>query len=121
AQCTLCAEIPINSIKALVLFNSGCTTDSMTHKMAYLCRADCVDLDEPVGLQLGTKGSRTRINFGARATVQIGQLRTDHYFDVVDIDKYDVILGTTFCREHNVVLNFGNNLVTVNGQPIRLF
>ncbi|KAI0324086.1 hypothetical protein GY45DRAFT_1341022 [Cubamyces sp. BRFM 1775] len=65
------------------------------------------------------RGSRTCINFGAHVTVQVSQLKTDHYFDVVDIDKYDVILDTNFCQEHNIVLNFGNT-VMVNGQPIRL-
>ncbi|KAJ8462642.1 hypothetical protein ONZ51_g10773 [Trametes cubensis] len=83
AKRTLYAETPINGIKALALFNLGCTTHSMTHEMAY-------------GLQLGTKGSRTHINFGVRATVQVGQVKSDHYFDVVDINKCNVILGTTF-------------------------
>ncbi|KAH9902531.1 hypothetical protein C8Q73DRAFT_613597, partial [Cubamyces lactineus] len=118
AQCILCTQIPINGIKVLGLFDLGCMTDLMMHEMAYLCQADHIDLAEPVCLQLGTKGSRTCINFGACATVQVGQLETSHYFDVVDINCYDIILR--FCCKHNVVLNFGNNTVLVNGQSIKL-
>lgn len=121
AQRTLCAEIPINGIKALVLFDSGCTTDSITPEFAYLCKAGRIDLKEPVGLQLGTKGSRTKINFGAQAELTLGKIRAPHYFDVVDIDKYDVILGTVSCRKYGIVLDFANDRVLVGTQSIPLF
>ncbi|OSC99718.1 hypothetical protein PYCCODRAFT_1372543 [Trametes coccinea BRFM310] len=118
SQRTLCAEIPINGSKALVLFDSGCTTDSVTPEFAYICKAGRIDLKEPVGLQLGTKGSRTRINFGVQASIELGPVHELHYFDVVDIDKYDAILGTVFCHQHNVVLDFGKNRITVRGHNV---
>ncbi|EIW62919.1 uncharacterized protein TRAVEDRAFT_113006 [Trametes versicolor FP-101664 SS1] len=90
----LCAEISVNNVVALALFNSGCTTDSITLELAYLSHADRIDLKEPVGLRLGTKGSKTRINYGAQAELRVGSVKTTQYFDVVDIDKYDIILGT---------------------------
>ncbi|KAL1936865.1 hypothetical protein VTO73DRAFT_6440 [Trametes versicolor] len=121
AQRTLCAEIPINGIKALVLFDSGCTTDSITPEFAYLCKAGRIDLQEPVGLQLGTKGSRTKINFGAQAEIALNSVRDTHYFDVVDIDKYDAIFGTVFCRKYGIVLDFANDRVLVGKQSISLF
>lgn len=121
SQRTLCAEISVNNVVALALFDSGCTTDSITPELAYLSRADRIDLAEPVGLQLGTKGSKTRINYGAQAELRVGSVKTTQYFDVVDIDKYDIILGTTFCRKHGVVLDFGSNTVKINGKTLPLF
>ncbi|KAL7281626.1 hypothetical protein ACG7TL_004943 [Trametes sanguinea] len=121
SQRTFSAEISVNGVMALALFDSGCTTDSITPELAYMCKADRIDLKEPVGLQLGTKGSRTRINYGARATLQVGKLKQSQYFDVVDIDKYDLILGTTFCRKHNVVLDFAKDQVLVDGERVALF
>lgn len=120
-QRTLCAELPINGVKGLVLFDSGCTTDSITPEFAYLCKASRIDLKEPMGLQLGTKGSRTKINFGAQASIALGNICETHYFDVVDIDKYDAILGTVFCRQYGVVLDFAKNRVVMNGKEIPLF
>ncbi|KAL7280491.1 hypothetical protein ACG7TL_005423 [Trametes sanguinea] len=93
SQRTFSAELSVNGIMALALFKSGCTTDSIMPELGYMC----IDLKEPVGLQLGTKGSCTCINYSAQATLQVGKLKQDQYFDVVDIDKYDMILGTTFC------------------------
>ncbi|EIW56799.1 uncharacterized protein TRAVEDRAFT_127897, partial [Trametes versicolor FP-101664 SS1] len=121
AQDTLCVEIPINGIRALVLFDLGCTTDSITPEFAYLCKAGRIDLQEPVGLQLGTKGSRTKINFGAQAEIALGSVRNAHYFNVLDIDKYDAILGTVFCCKYGIVLDFANDRVSVRKQSIPLF
>lgn len=110
-QRTLSAEIEVNGVTAWVLFDSGCTIDSITPELAYLCRADRVDLVQQIGLQLGTKGSKTQINYGARATMRIGSTVTERYFDVVDIDRYDAILGTVFCNEYGATLDFARHEV----------
>ncbi|KAJ3016244.1 hypothetical protein NUW54_g220 [Trametes sanguinea] len=59
---------------ALALFDSGCTTDSITLELVYVCKANQINLKEPVGLPLGTKGSHMHINYGASATLQVGKL-----------------------------------------------
>ncbi|KAH9831487.1 uncharacterized protein C8Q71DRAFT_689499, partial [Rhodofomes roseus] len=115
---TLCAEIDVNGVKAYTLFDTGCTTDAMSPELAFLAKADRVDLREPLNLQLGTKGSRTTINYGARPRIQVGPVNGVNYMDVVDIDQYDVVLGTTFCIKHNVVLDFRNHSIWVDGVAI---
>ncbi|KAJ2989339.1 hypothetical protein NUW54_g8816 [Trametes sanguinea] len=121
SQPTFSAEISVNGVMALALFDSGCTTDSITPELVYVCKANRVDLKKPVGLQLGTKGSRTRINYGARAMLQVGKLKQSQYLDVVDINKYDLILGTMFCCKHNVMLDFTKDQVLVDGERVALF
>lgn len=121
AQRTMCAEVKINGVTAYALFDSCCTTDSITPELAYLCKADRIDLAEQVGLQLGTKGSKTRINYGAKAQLEVGDVKASHYFDVVDIDRYDAILGTVFCNTYGVCLDFGEHTVRIKGKDIPLY
>ena len=108
----------MNGIKAYTLFDTGCTTDAITPEIAYLSRANRVDLAEPINLQLGTKGSRSTIHYGARPRIKIGPIDDVKYFDVIDVDRYDLILGTTFCRQHNVILDFAQNKIWVDGVPV---
>ncbi|KAH9832163.1 uncharacterized protein C8Q71DRAFT_714326 [Rhodofomes roseus] len=117
-QRTLCAEVEVNGIKAYTLFDTGCTTDAISPELAYLAKADRVDLKEQINLQLGTKGSRTTINYGALPRIRIGPIDGVNYMDVVDIDRYDVVLGTTFCNEHNVVLDFRKREIWIDGVAI---
>ena len=118
AQRPLCVELEINGVKAYTLLDTGCTTDTISPEMAYLAKADRVDLKEQLNLQLGAKGSRTVINYGARPRIRIGSVDEVYYMDVVDIDRYDAVLGTTFCMAHNVVLDMKKRKVWVDGQEV---
>ena len=62
-------------------------------------------------LQLGTKGSQTKINYGAKACLEYGPINADHYLDIVNINRYDITLGTLFMRKHGIVLDFNKNQV----------
>ncbi|KAH9843753.1 uncharacterized protein C8Q71DRAFT_673413, partial [Rhodofomes roseus] len=121
SQRPLCAEVDVNGVKAYTLFDTGCTTDTISPELAYLAKADRVDLKEQINLQLGTKGSRTTINYGALPHIHVGPVNNVNYMDVVDIDRYDMVLGTTFCSKHNVVLDFRRRKVWIDGVDIPVY
>ncbi|KAJ7176551.1 hypothetical protein C8R46DRAFT_889908 [Mycena filopes] len=104
----LTAEISIGGSKAYMLFDSGSNTDSLTPE--YARAADCriFRLDEQVTLQLGVVGSRSRINYGARAAVDFGGIKGH---DLVHLERYDGIVGSPFMIKHGIVLDFGKREV----------
>ena len=63
-------------------------------------------LEFPVGLQLACVGSKSTINYGARSSIVFGNRHVEEYFDVANIDYYDVILGTPFLRRLVITLDF---------------
>ena len=46
------------------------------------------------------------INYGTRATIKIGCKVVEEYFDIANVEHYDVILGTPFLRKMGIVLDF---------------
>ena len=46
------------------------------------------------------------INYGTHATIKIGRKVVKEYFEIVNIEHYDVILGTPFLRKMRIVLDF---------------
>jgi hypothetical protein len=76
------------------------------------------ELKEQVPVQLGTKGSQYKINYGTKACIKYGPIDASHYFDMVNIDRYDVILGTVFMRKHRIVLNFGKDQVRMGDKML---
>ena len=118
-QATLSAEIEINGVKALTLFDTGSTTDSVTPEFAFATKANTFKLDEQVILQLGCVGSRSKISYGTRVPIGIGHIKDEVYFDLVNIDRYDCIIGTPFMNEHGVCLDFGTRTIRMNGQEIQ--
>ena len=53
-------------------------------------------------LQLAVNGSCLKINYGAWATVDFGPIAPQVYFNIANIDGYDIILGTRFMWEHRI-------------------
>jgi hypothetical protein len=120
-QATLAAEVSINGVKALALFDSGSTTDSITPEFAFITKAKQIVLEDQVILQLGCVGSRSKISYGTKVPVDIGGVKEDAYFDLVNIDRYDCIIGTPFMNAHGVCLDFRQRCILVNGEGIQAF
>jgi hypothetical protein len=111
--------VRLNGLDAYALLDSGSTTVSVTHDFARVAKLNVFQLENPIALQLGTVGSRSMINFGTKARVELGPIAVDDvYLDVVNIDRYDMIIGTPFMRTHAFVLDFGQNTINVRGHII---
>jgi hypothetical protein len=108
----------LHNLEAYMLLDSGCTSDSISPEFATSASLKVHELEEPVPLQLGTVGSRSKINFGLFTDFEIGRINGNHYFDVVNIDRYDVILGTVFMRKHSIILDFERDKVRVKGKVL---
>ena len=75
-------------------------------------------LDKPIGIQLAVTGSKSVINYGANATIKCKGKESKEYFDIINIDYYDAILGTLFLRKHKVVIDFVNNCLRMKDKII---
>ncbi|KAJ7435034.1 hypothetical protein B0H11DRAFT_1756678 [Mycena galericulata] len=115
----LTAEITIGGVKAYALFDSGSNTDSLTPEFAKSTLCKIFALKEQITLQLGCTGSKSRINFGSQVPIDFGGLKGYLYFDIVNLDRYDCVLGTPFMIKHGIVLDFGKREVRFpNGHVI---
>ncbi|KAF8222590.1 hypothetical protein L208DRAFT_1321686 [Tricholoma matsutake] len=110
------AKMKLHELEAFVLLDSGCTSDSISPDFAMSANLKAHKLEELVPLQLGTVGSHSKINFGLFTDFEIGEIKDTHYFDVVNINRYDTILGTIFMRKHGIVLDFEHDKVCVKAK-----
>ena len=60
---------------------------------------------------MAVAGSKSVVNYGANATIKYEGRESKEYFDIINIDYYDAILGTPFLRKHEVIINFVNNCI----------
>jgi hypothetical protein len=111
-------RMKLHNLEAYVLLDSGCTSDSISPEFVTSVGLKVHELEEPVPLQLGTIGSHSKINFGLFTNFEIGRIKGNHYFYVVNIDRYNVILGTMFMRKHSIILDFERNKVCVKGNVL---
>jgi Retroviral aspartyl protease len=103
--------VKVNSQEAVVLLDSGYMMDALSPELVRVTGIKVYELMDQVPIQLGTRGSQSKISCGIKTTIKYGPIDTDHYFDVVNIDRYDVILGMVFMRRHGILLDFGMHQV----------
>jgi hypothetical protein len=70
---------------------------------------------------MGTKGSRSCIYYGTNTDLNILGRKNRHYFDVVNIEKYDAILGAPWLNTYKAMLDFDKHVVHVHGGQITSF
>lgn len=108
----------INGVKALTLFDSGCSIDAISPEFARVANLTTFKLDTPIPLQLGCVGSRSVINFGVRADMQLGARSKESYFDIANIDHYDAIIGIPLLVQWGVKLDFETQTIRFDDQVI---
>ena len=75
-------------------------------------------LDKPIGIQLAVTGSKLVINYSANVTIKYEGKELKEYFDIINIDYYDAILGTPFLRKHKVIIDFVNNCLRLKDKIV---
>ncbi|KAF8220338.1 hypothetical protein L208DRAFT_1219694, partial [Tricholoma matsutake] len=101
--------VKLNGQAVVVLLDSGCTMDVVSPELVHVMDLNVYELTEQVPVQLGTRGSQAKINYGMKMCIKYGHIDIQHYFDIVNIDRYNVILGMVFMRKHSIVLDFNKN------------
>jgi hypothetical protein len=65
---------------------------------------------------LGTVGSKAKFNFGANVHTSYGGIEDKVYYDIINVDRYDAILGTQFMRKHGIKLDFEKDAICIKGK-----
>jgi hypothetical protein len=99
----------INGHKAHVLLDGRSMLDMVSANFTAVHKLDMFQLKTLLKLQMVTSGSCSIIKYGAKAELQVGGLKEQRYFDVVNLDHYQVILGTPFLKHHGVMLNYADH------------
>ena len=67
---------------------------------------------------MAVTGSKSIINYGTNTTIRINGEELKEYFDVVNIDYYDAILGTLFLKKFKVTIDFVKDCLTIKDKVI---
>ena len=110
----------IGGIKAHCLIDSGCEGIMISPNFIRVVKIEPFLLDKPIGIQLAVTGSKSVIDYGANMTIKYKGKELKGYFDIINIDYYDAILGTPFLRTHKVIINFINNCLRIKDKIIHI-
>ena len=108
----------IGGIKAHCLIDSRCKGIMISPSFIRVVKIEPFPLQNTIGIQLAVTGSKSVINYGTNATIKYDGKESKDYFNIINIDYYDAILGTPFLRKHEVVIDFMNNCLRIKDNII---
>jgi hypothetical protein len=96
--------VHVNGRPARALIDTGSLADfiSLTTVEQLKCRLTI--LGKPLTIQLAVQGSRLKVNYGTTVWFQYQGTDYQRYFDVINLQNYDLILGTLFLYQHSVTV-----------------
>ncbi|TFK78470.1 hypothetical protein K466DRAFT_448921, partial [Polyporus arcularius HHB13444] len=107
-------EATVNGHAVRALLDTGSMADFLSTTIADQLKLDLEVLAKPLPVQLAVHGSRSSIN--CCTTVDFGYqgIACKRRFDVVNLDDYDLILGTPFFFQHQVAIGLNPVRVSVS-------
>ncbi|CAA7257324.1 unnamed protein product [Cyclocybe aegerita] len=109
-----------HQVRALV--DSGSQGDFISTTLVDQLQLRKEELPDPLKLQLAVQGSRSVIKYRVSARFQYESIDTSHTFDVINLNNYDMILGTPWLYQHRVSIGFNPGHCSIGSSepmPIR--
>ena len=106
-------KVEINGHPVRALLDSGSLGDFISSTLVDQLSVSREPLDSPLSLHLAVQGSRSKVN--ARATVELRYqgIKESRTLDIINLNNYDLILGTPWMYQHQVCLGFNPARVVV--------
>jgi hypothetical protein len=109
----LVVVVKINGHPARALFDSGSLGDFISSTLVDQLKLKKESLTKPIPLHLAVQGSRSMINYGTMVQLEYQNINETCYFDVANLHNYDIILGTPFMYQHEVLIHLNESRVVI--------
>ncbi|TDL15616.1 hypothetical protein BD410DRAFT_816934 [Rickenella mellea] len=106
----------INNQAVRALLDTGSLADFMSTTLADQLSLAREPLEKPLPVQLAISGSRTVVNYSATVDLRYQDINERRRFDIVNLDSYDLILGTPFLFAHKVLLGFNPSQIAIGSK-----
>jgi hypothetical protein len=103
--------VKVNGIEAYTCWDSGSELDAISPDFTRATGVEPTAKQAALRIRLGTKGSSATTSYEVSPTLDFGNTKFTHDLDVVNLDRWDLLLGSPFCNKHGVVLNYSDRTI----------
>ena len=111
-RCILCPiiiTVKINRELVRAIIDSGLLADFMSTKFVDQISVRKIALAKLLPIQLAVQGSRSKVNYCTNVRIQYREINSIQHFDIINLNNYDIILGTLFLFQHWVSIGFNDS------------
>ena len=115
-------KVEVNGHPVRALLDSGSLGDFISTTLVDQLSIVRETLDLPLSLHLAVQGSRSKVNARASVKLTYQEINETRTLDVINLNSYDLILGTPWLYQHQICLGFNPARVVVgcdNALPVK--
>jgi hypothetical protein len=75
--------------------------------------------DTSIKVRLATKGSMSTTSYEVEVNIDLGEATLEHPLEVLNFDRWDVILGSYFCECYNVHIDYEKKVIHIGDITIK--
>lgn len=106
----------MNGQPAQALINTGSLADFVSLTLVEQLKLERIMLEKPLTIQLAVQGSQSKVNFSVKVHFQYQGTDYARYFDVINLQSYDMILGTPFLYQHQVMVGLNSPCIVLGSK-----
>jgi len=111
--------LKINGTEALVCWDSGSELDTISPDFARAIGIKTKAKETPINVCLATKGSKSTTSYEVDVNMDFGGATIDHPLEILNLDRWDMILGGYFCRLYNIVIDYESDTIRFGDHVIK--
>jgi hypothetical protein len=112
------AVLKVNGVEAFVCFDSGSELDAISPDFIRAIGIKPIAKDTSVKICLATKGSTSMTSYEVEVNLNLGDATMDHPLEILNLDRWDMILGSYFCEHYNVHIDYENKTIRISETTI---
>jgi hypothetical protein len=112
------AVLKVNGVEAFVCFDSGSELDAISPDFVRAIGIKPIAKDISIKIRLATKGSTSMTSYKVEVNLDLGDATMDHPLEILNLDRWDMILGSYFCEHYNVHIDYENKTIKIGKTTI---
>lgn len=106
-------EVMIEGHPVRALLDSGSLGDFVSSILVGQLRLRKRDLISPLNVQMAAQGSQSKTNYSVEAKFNYQNIEEIRKFDIINLSGYDIILGTPWFFQHQVMVGLNPARITI--------
>lgn len=98
--------VQVNGKPCRALIDTGALADFISPKLVDQLKIECEELEQPLTVHMASQGSKVKVKYAALVHFKYASIRESRKFDVMNLDEHDMVLGTPFLYQHQVLVGF---------------
>jgi hypothetical protein len=113
------AILKVNGVDTFICFDLGSELNTISPDFAWAIRIKPTAKDASIKICLATKGSTSTTLYEVEVNINLSKATLEHPLKVLNLDHWDIILGSYFCDHYNVHIDYENEVVHIGDITIK--